>query len=205
MSYEVTVEENNAPEEPPVPRLQGVVAGNLLRVLLGLLMIVGLGLVIAGFTLANNAPPDTATPTVARLGSIAPDFELKDVSTGKSVRLSSLRGTPVWINFWATWCEACDVEMPQMKKALASYKDKGLVILGIDVQESPEDVMKYAKAGGYDWIFLIDADGTLLERYQVNGIPTHWFVARDGTLEATHLGAMSEEALRANVGKILAP
>lgn len=208
MSYEVTVEnENNPVVEEALPGrtdVRGAVARNAFRVALGILLIVGLGLVAAGFTLANNAPGD-AQAAVARVGSIAPDFVLKDVSTGQLVRLSALRGSPVWINFWASWCEACQVEMPQIKKAYDRYKDKGLVVLGVDVQESPEDVLKYTKAGGYNWTFVIDADGTLLERYQVNGIPMHWFVGRDGTLQAAALGSMPEDTLQANIEKILMP
>lgn len=179
-----------------------------LVIMLVILLVAGLGLVVVGFLVSGRSGGSgsvSAAPQFAKVGLPAPDFALKDVATGQVIRLSELKGRPVWINFWATWCAACRVEMPQMKTAYARYRDKGLAILGIDVQESPEDVLKYAKAGGYDWTFLIDADGSLLNRYVVNGIPTHWFVGRDGVLKATFLGAMPQDALEANVAQIVGP
>lgn len=179
-----------------------------LRIVLAVLIVAGLGLVVAGFTLANRGAADpkaeSTSPAWAKVGQPAPDFQLNDVVTGKPVRLSALKGKPVWINFWATWCDACRTEMPAMKEAYARYKDTGLVILGIDMLESPEEVTAYAKQGGYDWPLLIDTGG-LLETYQVNAIPTHWFVGRDGVLKATALGAMPQGQLEANVAKITAP
>lgn len=193
-----------------------------LKIALALLLVAGLGLVVAGFVLANGGPansgssgasglvqtgvfPEITFPERLKVGQAAPDFQLNDVVTGKPVRLSNLKGKPVWINFWATWCDACRVEMPQMKEAYARYKDKGLVILGIDLQESAQDVTEYARQGGYDWNFLIDADGSLVNTYEVNAIPTHWFVGRDGLLKATSMGAMPQDQLEANVARIVAP
>src|SRR5947208_2331544 len=67
-----------------------------------------------------------------RVGMPAPDFQLDDVNTGLPVSLSALRGRPVWINFWATWCPACEVELPKMKQWYDKYKSRGLALVGID-------------------------------------------------------------------------
>ncbi len=139
-----------------------------------------------------QAATNNAITEALRIGSLAPDFTLMDSNTGKQVQLSSLRGKPVWINFWATWCEACRVEMPDMKKAYDDYKGKGLVILGVDNMESSTDVNNFTREGGFDWTFLLDADGIALDKYQVTAIPTHWFVGKDGIIKATRVGAVPE-------------
>src|SRR5207249_2543115 len=88
-------------------------------------------------------------PTPPRVGSPAPDFDLNDAQTGKAIRLSTFRGRPVWINFWATWCDACKAEMPQVQRMYSQYKAQGLAILGIDVQESAGAVNAYTRSGGF--------------------------------------------------------
>src|SRR5262245_10512388 len=102
----------------------------------------------------------TGAPVIGlRVGALAPDFTLTDADTDKAVSLSSLRGRPVWINFWASWCQACWLEMPDMQKAYDQYKDKGLVILGVNNRESKKDINIFTHYYGYNWTFLQDPTG----------------------------------------------
>ncbi len=152
--------------------------------------------------LEGSFPPPVASvglPTVAvplpapKVGSPAPDFELIDLNTGQPLTLSSLKGKPVWINFWATWCPPCKEEMPIMERHYQEYKDKGLVILGVDVQEKESDVSPYIKAGGYSWTFVIDKTGKVTDTYHVNGLPSHYFVDKDGLIQAIVIGGLKSE------------
>ena len=138
--------------------------------------------------------PTVAVPLpVPKVGSPAPDFELVDLNTGQPVTLSSLKGQPVWINFWATWCPPCKEEMPIMEKRYQENKDKGLVILGVDVQEKESDVSSYIKQGGYSWTFLIDKTGKIADSYHVNGLPSHYFIDKDGLIQAIVIGGLKSE------------
>ncbi|MDQ3705217.1 MAG: redoxin domain-containing protein [Chloroflexota bacterium] len=158
-------------------------------------VVVALGLAIfSGWRMLSG--PGTAVSSApqvrARVGSIAPDFELRDINTGQMVKLTELRGRPVWINFWASWCPPCAEEMPEMQKLYDQYRHSDLALLGIDVQESEEAVRKFTD-GKFDWTFLIDADGKVVDRYMVGGLPTHFFIDKTGVIRAIYLGALSHD------------
>jgi thiol-disulfide isomerase/thioredoxin len=167
---------------------------------LGLLLLaIGVG---QWLTSTRSTAAETGPRQAPRVGMPAPDFALIDLATGERVSLLSLRGKPVWINFWATWCEACRVEMPAMQKVYEQYKDDGLVILGVDAQESPEAVSKYTTEGGYTWTFLIDTDGSVLNEYFVFAIPTHFFIGRDGVIKGIEVGAPPGESVERHLKEI---
>lgn len=146
----------------------------------------------------NNAAPDSSP----RIGSLAPDFELTDVNTGQPVKLSSLNGKPIWINFWASWCPPCKVEMPIMKQVYTKYKNQGLVIVGVDMREKVDEVKLFTGSNGYDWTFVIDSDGQVTDRYFVSGIPSHFFVGKDGLIKSIRVGEMTSGEMEENVSKI---
>lgn len=159
-------------------------------------VVVALGLAIfSGWRLLNGAgTPVVGAPQIrAQIGSIAPDFELRDINTGQMVKLSELRGRPVWINFWASWCPPCAEEMPEMQKLYDRYRHSDLALLGIDVQESEESVRNFTD-GKFDWTFLIDTDGKVVDRYMVGGLPTHFFIDKTGVVRAIYLGALSPDS-----------
>ena len=177
---------------------------------MGQILLAALVLVLAGLAIIYNsnsysdpAPPVVALQVAAKVGSPAPDFTLTDAASGQPVTLSSFRGKPVWINFWATWCDACREEMPAMKQAYARYRDKGLVILGLDVQESAETVNAFTHSNGYDWTFLLDKDGKVTDKYFLSGVPTHWFIGTDGIIKATQVGAIPQADLEGYMARIM--
>jgi cytochrome c biogenesis protein CcmG/thiol:disulfide interchange protein DsbE len=139
-------------------------------------------------------PPET--PIVGRP---APSFDLPAVSGGTQ-SLGRYRGRPVIVNFWATWCEPCKQEMPALQAAAGGQPD--LVVLGIDNVEAPTKVRPYVEQLGVRFPILLDEDGTTVERYQVSGLPTSFFVDRSGTLRSVYRGALTAEMLRDGLASI---
>ena len=144
----------------------------------------GGGTVPAGAALEQSSPPPAP-----RVGRVAPDFTLSRVD-GTEARLSDYKGQPVWINFWATWCPPCRAEMPEMQQKYRSLKEKGLVVLGVDVGEDASIVEEYIAERNFDWTFLLDKGSLVAEQYGNSGLPYHVFVGRDGTIKAIQVGGM---------------
>jgi|WetSurMetagenome_2_1015567.scaffolds.fasta_scaffold340142_2 thiol-disulfide isomerase/thioredoxin len=121
------------------------------------------------------------------------DFELGALK-GPSVKLTQFRGLPVIINFWATWCGPCKEEMPLLQKTYADLGGK-LVILGVNVQESPDIVSPFVSQYGITFPILLDQDGMLENRFAVRGYPTSFFIDPKGVLQAQHIGELSGDLL----------
>ena len=94
------------------------------------------------------------------VGQIAPEFTLLDAD-GQSFTLNQLRGRPLLIYFWATWCAPCRAEMPALEAAYQDHKKDGLVVIAIDVQENPELAQTFAKWLGVTFSVLDDGDGSV--------------------------------------------
>src|SRR5439155_21392245 len=134
-----------------------------------------------------------------------PDFSLEALD-GEVVKLSDLRGQPVFINFWATWCGPCKIEMPDIEQVYQANRDRGLVVLGVDVQESGPKVQEYlanAGNGKYSWRFVLDRSGQTMLDYRVTGIPSSFFVDRDGVIRDIIIGSTSRPAMETKVARLL--
>ena len=163
----------------------------------------GIGVFFGWQMLSGTGTTTSNVPQVrAQVGSIAPDFALKDINTGQVVKLSELRGRPVWVNFWATWCPPCAEEMPEMQKLYNQYRHSGLALVGVDVQESEAAVRSFTTRGKFDWTFLLDTDGGVVDRYAVGGLPTHFFIDERGVIRAIHAGALSPTATMSHAAKV---
>ncbi len=126
-----------------------------------------------------------------QIGSVAYDFALQDV-TGNQVQLTDFAGQPVIINFWATWCGPCRIEMPEMEAAYQAYQDAGLVILALNQQESAEDVALFFEELGLNFTAVLDAQSTVSNQYGTgNVLPTTFFINGDGQITAIHRGPMT--------------
>lgn len=137
-----------------------------------------------------------------RVGEPAPDFTLTSID-GTSVTLSSLRSRPVLVNFWATWCPPCRAEMPDLQAVSREYRDQGLVVLGVNLQEERAPVVRYAQTLGLTFPLLLDPGGTVATLYNVTGLPTSYFVDREGTIRGMNIGPLTPKGLRAKVARIL--
>lgn len=132
--------------------------------------------------------PDGSQVRPAQEGQMAPDFELQ-TADGETIKLSDLRGKPVMINFWATWCGPCQVEMPLFVDAYNKNKDQ-LVVLGVDVQEPAEPVRQFMQRFGMTFPVPLDLDGQVSTLYRVRALPTTYFIDAEGRIVRAHRGAI---------------
>jgi peroxiredoxin len=128
------------------------------------------------------------------VGDAAHDFSLNDLD-GNRVTLSDFRGRPVMLNFWATWCLPCRIEMPELQQALHDYQDQNLVILTINQQESPEAVAEFFEEFDLSLTPLLDSDGTVGQRYRMMNLPGTVFINPDGRVTAIHRGILAREQI----------
>ena len=131
----------------------------------------------------------------------APNFRLKAVN-GVYVELKSLRGKPVLLDFWATWCPPCKAELEVLKKVNAEYAGK-ITIISIDVGEDPDLVASFVTRHGITWTVLLDVKGEVARAYGVKGIPTLFFVDENGAIRWVHVGYVSYEKLKSMIDKEL--
>ncbi|MTI69362.1 MAG: redoxin domain-containing protein [Firmicutes bacterium] len=125
-----------------------------------------------------------------KVGKKAPDFTLENLQ-GEKVSLSDYEGKIVMLNFWATWCGYCDKEMPDFEKLYNENKDKDFVILAVNARESKETVKEYINKGGYTFPVLLDKSGKINRKYLIGGLPTTYFISKDGILLGGVPGMMS--------------
>ncbi len=125
----------------------------------------------------------------ATVGMQAPTFDLH-TPDGGSVVLDELRGTPVLLNFWASWCEACRRELPDLAR-LHKELGAGLTIVGVDDDEPALRVTLFTQQAGYDWTFALDEGGRVMQQYGVHYLPTSFFIDRTGVIRRTYTGQMT--------------
>jgi cytochrome c biogenesis protein CcmG/thiol:disulfide interchange protein DsbE len=132
----------------------------------------------------------------------APDFQLARLD-GTLVRLSGYRGRPVIVNFWASWCIPCRDEFPEFVAARAQHAQDGLEILGIVHLDGADAAAGFARERGADWPLLLDPKDEAWKAYQGIGVPSTYFIDREGVVRATSLGPVSAAALPIQLAKIL--
>jgi cytochrome c biogenesis protein CcmG/thiol:disulfide interchange protein DsbE len=137
-------------------------------------------------------------------GRAAPQIELATLD-GEAVSLAALRGRPVLVNFWATWCLPCRDEFPLLAAAYAAHADEGLEILGVVHDDTADGARAFARDMGATWPMLADPDDKVWADYLGVAMPTSFFIDADGVVRAASLGAFSEEGLAALLGTILPP
>ncbi len=126
----------------------------------------------------------------------APDFTLRDLN-GKTVQLRDFRGKVVFLNFFATWCVPCRLEMPAMDRLYQSNKDKGLLVLALDLREGVKPVRSFLRELKVSFPALLDEDGTVAFMYGVRPLPTTYLVGRDGNLLWRAYGAREWDSAEA--------
>jgi peroxiredoxin/outer membrane lipoprotein-sorting protein len=131
---------------------------------------------------------------VKSVGAPAPDFSLLDLE-GQEVKLSQLKGKVVLLNFWATWCVPCRSEMPNIELLHREFKDKGVVVLGID-DEEPQKQNAFLQKFGFSFASLVEPKKQASNLYSVGGIPTTVVIDQRGTIKAYDQGSASYESLR---------
>ena len=129
------------------------------------------------------------------IGEKSPDF-LAAVIDGDSVSLSNYLGSPIVLNFWASWCPPCRDETPHFEKIWRLYRQKDVVLLGINVQDTLADADEYIKEFDVTFTNAIDKDGKIMVDYGVTGLPVTFFIDRDGIIIGRWVGSIGESSLK---------
>jgi len=135
-------------------------------------------------------------------GTLAPDFALNNLD-GETVRLSDYRDRPVLLNFWATWCAPCRLEMPELEKAQADYAAIDLAVLTINQEETAEQVRSFYDEVGLTMTALLDSEGEVGAAYGAYFLPSSVFVGPDGVVIAYHRGILSRDQIDAYLSDLV--
>ena len=120
-------------------------------------------------------------------GEVAPGFSLKDVN-GNEVTLNSLKGTVVYLAFWATWCPSCKEELPDLNTLQRRYAAKGFTVLSICIEPSDSIVVNYLKRQPIIFPVLVDKEGSVAESFRFSGLPASFIIGKDGLIRYKHAG-----------------
>ena len=137
-----------------------------------------------------------------RVGHLAPDFVLQTLD-GREIRLSDYRGHVVFLNFWATWCGPCKVEIPAFVELYDRYKDKGLVIVGVSIDDSAAQLRPFMKEWRMQYPVLQMNEAIETAYGPFYGVPTTFFIGRDGTICRKHMGPATKEQFEREIRALL--
>lgn len=138
------------------------------------------------------------------VGRPAPDFSLTTFE-GTPVSLEGFRGQVVVLNFWASWCyPACYEEAPVLEAASHAYRERGVVVLGIDIQDTEPNARRFIKQFGLTFANAPDPKGTVSIDYGVYGVPETFVIDQEGRIREKHVGAVTESHIRRFVEPLLA-
>lgn len=136
----------------------------------------------------------TEITTAPNVGSRAPTFSIENVG-GNNIGLEDFQGQVVLLNFWATWCVPCQIEMPFILDAYESAEAGEFTVLAVNDRESKQAVMGFANQFKLSFPLLLDKDGEVQRQYRVPGLPTSVFIDKDGIIQAIHIGILTEDQL----------
>ena len=163
-------------------------------------------LLIVGALVAAVAVSATGASGQVKAGSKAPEIDLPTLAGGAPLKLSALRGHPVLLTFWGTWCPPCREEFPQLVAAYRKYHADGLEIVAInqrDQELSLKDVQAFADAYAVPFTVALDTRGRSRRTYRLVGLPTTVFIDTAGTIVQMQPGPVSEEALARGLALIV--
>jgi peroxiredoxin len=215
-----------APEPAPRPvRRRGVGPFSLRQVTIAILVVMGTAIVLtlATVPLGSTEPglpvPDPSAFLIGSpipglgIGDLAPELDgdgpngriqLTDLD-GTPIRLADLRGKAVWVNFWASWCPPCQFETPTIRAMDERYRDRGLVIVAVQVQQTVQAGRDYADRYGLKYRIGADVTGAIFHTYHVFALPTQFFIDSNGVLRQIVNGPLSETRAAQLVESILPP
>ncbi len=169
--------------------------------LVGLLLGLAAGLVLAfGLPDRSQSRSEQQQQALAgqlagiKAGTAAPDFTLESYQ-GAQVQLADFRGQTVVLNFWATWCGPCRLEMPTLQSRYEQYQSEGLVVLGINAGESRQQIAGFREELGITFPLLLDPDEEIQRLYQIRAYPTTMIVNSEGDIAEVHFGVLTESQL----------
>ena len=134
-----------------------------------------------------------AAPELSVTRSDGTAYQLIDLD-GNPIRLADLRGRVVWLNFWASWCPPCQSETPLLRSMDERYRDRGLALVGVQVQQTVDDGKRYAATYSLKYRIGADVTGEIFHEYRVFALPTQFFIDPSGVVRAVVNGPMTEES-----------
>ncbi|MGG1660789.1 peroxiredoxin family protein [Brevibacillus sp. NRS-1366] len=173
--------------------------------MIAIILLVGL-VVYGGYDLFQTSSLETGQSKEASIanletgtqkGQVAPDFSLTDLN-GNEVKLADFAGKRVLVNFWATWCPPCRIEMPHMQKFYEDYQAKDVVILGVNLTPSEKnmDVVKdFVQGQQLTFPIVLDQKGEVTQTYQVVAYPTTYMLDSNGVIREKFQGAINYEVI----------
>jgi peroxiredoxin len=154
---------------------------------------------------AEGLRPGRAAPEFTVPLADGSSYQLTDLD-GRPIRLTDLRGKVVWVNFWASWCPPCQQETPILRELSERYRDRGLEIVGVSVQEtSADDVRSYAQRYELPYTIGFDASGHVFHAYKVYALPTQFFIDTNGVIAQVVNGPVDEAGASALIESLLPP
>jgi thiol-disulfide isomerase/thioredoxin len=209
---------------PATRRRRGVGPFSLRQVAgaLGVVVVAAVVLTIASAPLGSTTPglPNPAASAYLlgspipglRVGDLAPElagtasdgstFVLTDLE-GNAIRLAELRGRAVWVNFWASWCPPCQAETPILREIDEGFRDRGLSLVAVQVQQTVDDGLAYADRYGLEYAIGADVSAAVFRTYRVFALPTQFFIDPDGVIRAVINGPLDLAGATALVESIL--
>lgn len=167
-----------------------------------LILIAGAGWV----TLSAQPGASNQSGTIApQAGFTAPDFSLK-TPDGTTYTLSEMKGRAVLLNLWATWCPPCRAEMPAIERVYQEYKDRGLIVLALNMthQDNPLQVAPFIASYHLSFPILLEETGEVARAYNLRSLPSSYFIDRNGVISAVVIGGpMSDAQLKTQIEKII--
>ena len=158
-----------------------------------------LGLLVWGML---NREPITGLSGITMVDRPAPDFVLQTFQ-GDTISLADLRGRPMVINFWASWCPPCRDEAPLLERTWRAYKNRDLIFLGVNIQDRKEDAVNYMREFDITFPNGPDPTGEITINYGVSGLPVTFFVSRDGKVVRRWVGALEHSVLIRSIEEIM--
>lgn len=167
-----------------------------------------IAILIAGYAVRDTISPGDLRPGgddtggLPQIGEPAPDFEAVNAD-GEMVRLSDFSGSPVWLNFWGSWCPPCRAEAPDMIQAYDRLEPRGVKLLAVSLEEPSADAFDYARDVGMNFTVVSDPNSEAIQgKYRVRSYPTHLFIDEDGIVRDIVLTPMPVSTALNHAGKI---
>lgn len=162
-------------------------------------------LAATGILVYNHRQEQVTTGQSSAEVQTAPNFTLPDL-TGEKISLQDYRGKVVLLNFWTTWCPYCKVEMPELAAAYQKYRDKGFVVLSVDMtaqEKTPGAVKDFIAQKGYNFPVLLDEKGNVSSQYSISSIPTSFLIDTQGRIVSVKIGPFAPSELDTKLKQML--
>jgi len=178
-----------------------IIAGIIIGLFLGIMIIIRSP---SYYSTNTNGPTADNTPTaIVDVGSKAPLFSQVNVMSSSTIDISKYQGTPIVLNFWATWCGPCKEELPHLEEAHSRYTPDNLLVIGINNGEEVTTVKAFANEYEITFPIIIDADQTIQYNYKIRGYPSTIFIDKHGYITKIHVGMMSAQEISIAVSSLV--